>query len=557
MFVFNGLTGKNIKNSIPQISDSGNIINVGGYFGASMILTGTANAVQHTTTGTAIMNGDDLKGIELLELGTSKTIFISKESDLPTSIGGFHILVDNTNYIITNQISMTDGIQFGNNTSLHGAGFSSKLIFPSSITAFKALNVDVYMSNLEIEGGGDNIVGLCDFENIDYSSGPPFWGRLHRCELLNVNFYNFYNLGKIDGFLTTDIINCLISGIVGSQIPNRGFIISNCLSLEFNGNKVALFRGVSNPATSSLLTIANNNTYNTSGSNIGFNIVNINNNLINTNGQKIGINFESLSTTEIGTISGNTFLNSGTGALINYTDQSNFNNYNPNEIKNYMVNSNNGVVDSSAVAKIDFNNNTQITTIPSSNTYVDILPPTSTIDAIELNTHIGIQLTMTNIVPFVLDEIITGSLSGSQARIVDVVSATEYYIIDTTGNFSDSELLTGSLGGSGSITSGVNGINLQIKYLNNNPRKLSLVLAAQLSQTGGTGIGWEVAFLYNGSLNDCTGTIEVQRFNRPGTLNTLCLQNFKKGDIVSWQIKNLDNSQNCLIRRASLIIGPS
>ena len=93
--------------------------------------------------------------------------------------------------------------------------------------------------------------------------------------------------------------------------------------------------------------------------------------------------------------------------------------------------------------------------------------------------------------------------------------------------------------------------------MNNNPRKLNLTLSTQLSQTSGFGISWEVAFLYNGVLNDCTGTIEVPRFNRPGTLNTLCLQNFKKGDIISWQIRNLDSNRDCLIRRASLVVGPS
>lgn len=554
---FSGTSGKVIKGSTPQITNSGNIINVGGYFGASMILTGTANAVQHTTTGTAIMNGDDLKGIGLLELGSAKTIFISKESDLPPVVNGFHILVDNTNYIITNQISMNDGIQFGINTSLKGAGFSSRLTFPSTITAFKSIGTDVYINNIEIEGGGENSIGLCDFVDIDYTSVAPYWGRSSKCELLNNNFMNFYNLGRIDGFLTTDIVNCLISGRRDLQIPNRGFIISNCLSLEFNGNKVAFFREISVPIDTSLLTIANNDTYNQSGSNIGFNIVNINNNIINPNGQKIGINVEPRSTTVSGTISGNTFFNSSIGPLINYTNQSNFDNYNPTEIKNYMVNANNGVVNSTAVAKIDFNNNTQVTTINSVNTYVDISPPTSTIGAIRLNTHIGIQLIMTNTVPFVIDEIITGSISGTQARVVDVVNANEYYIIDTTGNFSNSENLIGSLSGFGSITSGLNGVKLKIKYLNNNPRKLNLTFSAQFSQTSGTGIGWEVAFLQNGVLDDCTGTIEVQRFNRPGTLNTICLHNFKKGDTVSWQIRNLDNSQNCLIRRASLIVGPS
>lgn len=555
---WNGTDGRQVKNSIPLVTDSGNITNVGGYFGASMVLTGTANAVQHTTTGTAVMNGDDLKGIELLELGTAKTIFISKEGDFPVAVGGFHHLVDNTNYIITNSITMTNGIQFGVNNSLSGSGFSSSLIFGNIVTGFKSLNQNVYISNITIEGGGDNPIGLCDFVNIDYNSSAPFWGREKRCKLLSVNFINFYNLGRIDGFATNNIIDCLIGGTSVLQRPNRGFVCSNGLSLEFNNNKVVLFKGTSVSSTTSLLTIANNNTYDPLGISIGFNAVNIIGNIIHPRDKEIGINVEPLSTTSLGTISGNTFIRTGgLGPLINYTDQAVFNNYNPSEIKNYQVSSNNGVIDSNPVVKIDYNNNTNVTVIPSINTYVDIIPPTDTYDAITLNTHIGVQMLMTNTVPFVVDEIITGSLSGAQARVVDVVSATEYYVIDTTGTFANTEALTGNIAGVGSIAVGVTGMRLKIKYLNKNPRKMSLSFSLQLAQTSGSGIAWEVAYLYNNILRNCTGTIEVLRATRPGTLNVICLQKFEEGDTVSWQIRNLDGTQNCLIRRATLVVGPA
>jgi len=285
---WDGTDGRNLKNSIPQITDTGNITNVGGYFGASMILTGTANAVQHTTTGTAIMNGDDLKGIGLLELGMAKTIFISKESDFPAAVGGFHQLVDDTNYIITNQITMTSGIQFGSNTSISGSGFSSSLTFVNIITGFKSVNQNVYISNITIESGGDNPVGLCDFSNIDYTSVPPFWGREKRCKILSVNFINFYNLGRIDGFATNEILNCLIGGTSVLQRPNKGFVCSNCLSLQFNNNKLVLFKGTSVTSTTSMLTIADNNTYDPAGISIGFNAVNVTGNIIHPRTMIIG-----------------------------------------------------------------------------------------------------------------------------------------------------------------------------------------------------------------------------------------------------------------------------
>lgn len=552
---WDGTSGKVIQDSIPQITDTGDITNVGGYFGASMVLTGTANAVQHTTTGTAVMNGDDITGISLLELGTAKTIFISKESDLPASVGGFHPLVPNTSYVITNQINMVDGIEFKENTSISGY-HSSKLIFQNTVTAFKALDENVQISNLVIEGGGDNATGLCDFRNINYSGIPPFYDRTKRCEIVNVEFINFFNLGIIDGFAINNISNCIISGSSILQNPLNGFIMTNSLSMEFNDNKLLLFQGFSSPSSGSLLKLGSNTTYNVLGENIGFRSVVINSNIMNPRDLETGIEIETGFTTENGIISGNTFVREGgTGPFINYQNQANFDNYNPTEVKNLTIESNNGILESNPVCKIDFLGNTQATPITLINVYSDLNPPTSTIQSINLNTHIGVNLTVTITVPFTIDEIITGSTSGSQARIVDVVSPTEYYIVDSTGSFSDTENLTGDKGGSGSITSGVNGINLKIKYLDPNPRKLFFTFSSQLSQVTTINVGWEVAFLFNGVNNDCSGTIEVIRFNRPGTLNVVCIQKLSFGDTVSIQIRNLDSIIDCLVRRGTFIVG--
>ena len=555
---WDGTNGRQLNNSIPLVTDAGDITNVNNYFGAAMTLTGTSKAVQHTTYGTVVINNDDITGVEKLELGSAKTIFISKESDFPTPVGGFHPLVANTNYIITTQLTMTDGLEFNDNNCIRGIGLSSKLTFPQAVTAFKSINKNVFIEDITVENGGDNLTGLCEFRNINYLSSAPFWDREKFCEILGVNFINFYNLGIIDGFSSCNIINCLMSGNSTTQNSIKGFVISNSLSLEFNGNKLVLFKGTTTPNTESLLTIANNDTYSPFGDDIGFNAVTISGNIIHPRDQEIGINFEPKSTTLLGTIAANTFIRTGgSGPLINYTNQANFDNYNPTEIKNYLIGSNNGVLDSNPVVKMDFNNNTTNTVIPSINTYVDILPPTSTFDAISLNTQIGVQFTMTNTIPFVVDEIITGSISGTQARIVNVVSPTEYYIVDTTGTFNDTENIFGSISGVGNIALGVTGLQLKIKYLNKNPRKMSFSFSLQFAQTSSNGIAWEVAYLYNNVLRNCTGTIEIIRSTRPGTLNVICLQKFAEGDTMSWQIRNLDGNQNCLIRRATLVVGPA
>ena len=498
----------------------------------------------------------NLGGLEALTIGGGDTVFIAAESDFPTAVGGYHPLNANTSYIITTQINMVDGIEFGNNTSINGAGLSAILNFPSTLTAFKSLNNNVYIKNITVNNGGDNAIGLCDFRNIDYTGAAPFWGRVNYCEIIGVNFINFYNLGIIDGFATNNLMNCVMGGSTVTQNPINGFFVSNGLSFEFNGNKVVLFKGTSVPNTGSLVTIASNTTYNPAGANIGFNAIVFNSNIIHPRDQEIGFNIEPGSTTQLGTISGNTFIRSGgSGPLINYTNEVNFDNYNPQEVINFAVDANKGVLNSVPDAKVDFNGNTQTTVITAVNTYVPINVPTNRYDAIDLNTRIGIQFTMLNTTPFVVDEIITGLTSGTQARVVDVVSPTEYYVIDTTGAFNNTELLTGSIAGSGSINTS-NGMNFIFKYLDVNPRKLSLVLSCQLSQVAGTSISWEIAFLQNGILNDCTATIDVLRFNRPGTVSILCLRKIEYGDIISFQIRNLDNTTNCLIRRASVIVGP-
>lgn len=98
---------------------------------------------------------------------------------------------------------------------------------------------------------------------------------------------------------------------------------------------------------------------------------------------------------------------------------------------------------------------------------------------------------------------------------------------------------------------------MKIKYLNREPRKLSLIFSCQLAQTSGGGIAWELGFLFNDVIRTCTSTVEVIRSFRPSTVSVLCMDNFKYGDTVSWVVRNLDGTQNCLVRRATLICGPS
>ena len=86
---------------------------------------------------------------------------------------------------------------------------------------------------------------------------------------------------------------------------------------------------------------------------------------------------------------------------------------------------------------------------------------------------------------------------------------------------------------------------------------MTFMLSSQLAQTAATSIAWEIAYVFNGVVKNCTAIVDILRANRPSTINAICLQEFKEGDTLSWQIRNLDGTQNCLIRRATIVVGPA
>ena len=53
---------------------------------------------------------------------STKTVVVNEASDFPTPVSGVITLEDNTDYFITNDISLPDRFEFGDNTQLRGAG---------------------------------------------------------------------------------------------------------------------------------------------------------------------------------------------------------------------------------------------------------------------------------------------------------------------------------------------------------------------------------------------------------------------------------------------------
>lgn len=181
------------------------------------------------------------------------TVTVNKSSDLPTASGGFHLLTDNTVYIINTNLTLTNGIQFGVNCSLRGADFGSSITFDESsnnIVGFKSVDQNVYISTITINGGGghfDNTpVGLFDCTNYNVGAGPPFYGRNKRFKITDVNIIRPYSVGSVTGYGTLNFNNNFING--GGGAPSgiytvQGLAVSDGLSLEFNNNKVVLFAG--------------------------------------------------------------------------------------------------------------------------------------------------------------------------------------------------------------------------------------------------------------------------------------------------------------------------
>jgi hypothetical protein len=289
-----------------------------------------------------ILNAGNINTLQQTIATTTK--YISNASQLPTASGGFHLLEDNTSYIICGQITLTNGIQYGNNCSLRGADFSSSITFDESsndIIGFKSVDTNVYLSNITIIGGGgafSNVPsftnGLFNCDDFDVAGGFPFYARNRRFKVDSVNFITPYSMGRVRGYATLNFNNNLITG-TGAFNTYEGLEVIDGLSLEFLGNKIVLFRGGTDPASPAKMLRL--------GASIvvpiipqkpeglmGFNAVNVSSNIFHPRGNnENAIDFDPTSRTGLGVISSNTFIRSGgTAPLINYENVLTYDNYN-------------------------------------------------------------------------------------------------------------------------------------------------------------------------------------------------------------------------------------
>jgi hypothetical protein len=449
-------------------------------------------------------------GISCVSLTTNRidiglgSKYITSADELGVLSGADRILEDGVSYVICGSITVDKNIRYGVANSIRGLDFQSSITFDETAQdcQFVSNNQDFYLSTITINQGGGRFtaggsVGLIQATNYNITAPAPFYGREKRFRLADCNIVRPYKVGQITGYGTLNINNNFIDGgggLAGELAPYYtvdGISVSDGLSLEFNNNKLVLFQGAQITSTGvqlRMLTDADNS--------LGFNAVTITGNIFHPRDSENGIKFEVGSSTALGNISGNTFIRTGgTAPLIDYPDQSIFDNYNPVEIVNYTINANAGFTNSEPNLKTIMTGSTSTTSV----TYVIIEPlDNSDILAISESSRFAIQLDLTGVVgsiSFKPNERILDVASSSTALIVSVdpLVGTDQtiYITDMTNAFSATPTtFTGSV--TGSATGGsLRGIYY---YFEKDPRRLTI--HATLEVTTGNN---ETYFLTHGS----------------------------------------------------------
>jgi hypothetical protein len=512
----------------------------------------TTNISGFTAQGDINVNNNDLSNVNKMNIQnvalTGNTQFISDVSQLPTAIGGFHLLEDNTSYIICGQLTLINGIQFGNNCSMSGVDFSASITFDETlndIVGFKSVNQNVYLSKLTIFGGGGKFsgtplftTGLFNCSNIDIGSGFPFYGRSKRFKVDGCNFIKPYVIGQVVGFATLNFNNNLISG-TGTFDIYEGLEVTDGLSLEFLGNKMVLFRGGADPSSTAKLlrfgaSIAVPVIPQKPEGLLGFNAVNVSSNIFHPRGNfENAIDFDTTSRTGLGVISSNTFIRSGgTAPLINYENQASYDNYNPFSVETYSIISNVGIVDSEPNLKsiIQLSNSISSTSLTKI-----VCQDNNQVEPIKESSRFAIRLDLTGVSSaFVGNERITDDASTEDALILKADTLTAgnqtVYITDMSGKFNAiPTTFTGSV--TGASTGG--SLFFYWRYSEKDPRKL--VLIANFDLDVGNNTGFSVAPNINGIADTLCATSSVSASAGAGsTLSVVCSKKYVEGDFVEF-----------------------
>ena len=399
-----------------------------------------------------------------------------------------------------------------------------------------------YLSQITIVNGGGRFSssgrGLLNAQNYNATAAAPFYGRNKRFKVTNVNIIRAYIVGTVEGYGTLNFTNNFVNGGGGlagqasTYYTNEGISVSDGLSLEFNNNKMVLFRGA-DPLQVSTAKLLNMKAR--TDPLLGFNAVTVTGNIFHPRGTETGIDFDADSRTKLGNISGNVFIRTGgTSPLINYTDQALYDNYNVQSIEKYQISSNSGVVDSEPNLKSQLGNSVNTT----STSYVEIVPfNNSDISAMDQSARFGVELELTGVTQdFVAGERITASTGGTALILFAGTTGggvQKVYIADMSQTFSSAATTWSSASG---LASGGN-MKFIYRYCEKDPRKL--VLNATFSVASGNNEEYYVApGSDSGADTGCEVSSVINNAGVGGTVSMSCTRRYEEGDLAKFFIKS-------------------
>jgi hypothetical protein len=528
-------------------------------------------------TSSIIMNNTKLETFsKRLEESTSSsnkvdTVHIYDTSGFTETVltifgNDYYNLLDNVTYIIHNQITVTNGFNFGINTAMRGQSVSCSITFDEStkdICGFRSDNQHLFLSDLTVIGGGGhftsstaNVKGLFDFSNFNTSAPAPFYGRNKRCRIQNVQIIAPYSLGKLQGGGTLRLLGNFING--GGAQPTGiytrvGLEVSDGLSFEFCNNKVVLFAGAQTASTLKMLDFVDATL---SPVVLGFNAVIVSGNILHPRDQENAINFQNNSRTQLGTISANTFIRTGgTAPLINYERATIDDNYNKTAIINYEILGNAGTIDVLPTCLV----NGLVSNTVSSATFTDITFAPTNIRELKGSKRFGLKSYVTGVTGgnYTTGNYLRDSANANKfayilnARIV-LGGTNELILIDFNGQLSsitnyeevDKDFVLTGVTSTG-FNYGVGNNEIELYYADKDVADLQIT--AQITHNN-TGTNDEVQFALafdtgSGYVLDNSTIVSVTnpRANpRSNTSTITTLKRFTKGDLFKIQCRYID-----------------
>lgn len=288
---------------------------------------------------------------------------VVRATDLPTT------LIANTTYIIRGSISFNSQITINaNGCEIIGLDRTAdEMVWTGTGSFLRVNDVDFTMKNLRISSTQSSSSIL---RGTNYTLGTPAnnYGRTKVLQIFGCEFRNLAGeVLEAIGFELVDINNTLFWYIEG----NRGLTFTDVRHLEMSSCELYNWYDeatATNYSTASMINLTANQS-----DNQGFAVVNINSCIVHPEQTQNGIEIDPNSTTAFGTISSNTFIDVGitTGELFLPVQQT-LPDYSQTATYYYDVWTNQGLLNSRTGILMTMINNSQVTTIASSGTPVQV-----------------------------------------------------------------------------------------------------------------------------------------------------------------------------------------